>query len=151
MREAEQEIVRLATNTLHALSGGEYSLELDESLKKEDEALVLLVRQAGSAETTPVQYLSGSQKFRVAISIALAIGQFSSGQDRPLESVIIDEGFGSLDKDGLRATADELNKLKGLLKRIILVSHQEEFTENFPAMYQLSKSDTGTVATKVRR
>ena len=151
VREAEQEIVRLATNTLHALSGGEYSLELDESLKKEDEALVLLVRQAGSAETTPVQYLSGSQKFRVAISIALAIGQFSSGQDRPLESVIIDEGFGSLDKDGLRATADELNKLKGLLKRIILVSHQEEFTENFPVMYQLSKSDTGTVATKVRR
>ena len=117
----------------------------------QDEALVLLVRQAGSAETTPVQYLSGSQKFRVAISIALAIGQFSSGQDRPLESVIIDEGFGSLDKDGLRATADELNKLKGLLKRIILVSHQEEFTENFPVMYQLSKSDTGTVATKVRR
>jgi len=152
VREAETEIVRLANSTLGALTGGEFSLELDENQRTDDKALVLQTRRVDVSEPTAVEYLSGSQKFRVAISIALAIGQFSSGQDRPLESVIIDEGFGSLDRDGLRATADELNKLKGLLKRIILVSHQEDFTEHFPVMYQLSKGDgSGTIATKVRR
>ena len=95
--------------------------------------------------------LSGSQKFRVAVSIALAIGRFATGQARPLECVIIDEGFGSLDKDGLRAAAEELNRLKDHLRRIILVSHQEEFTDCFPVVIKLSKGESGTTAQAIRQ
>jgi DNA repair protein SbcC/Rad50 len=151
VREAEARIVHLADKTLQSLSEGDLSLELNTSEAKDEEALVLQVRRPDFAEPTGLDYLSGSQKFRVAISIALAIGQFSSGQDRPLECVIIDEGFGSLDKDGLRTTADELNKLKKHLKRIILVSHQEEFTDNFPAVIQLKKGENGTQLERVYR
>ena len=76
---------------------------------------------------------------------------FATGQSRPLESVIIDEGFGSLDRDGLAAAADELNRLKDHLRRIVLVSHQEEFASRFPVGYRLAQGETGTTATAFRR
>ncbi|HLJ94134.1 MAG TPA: hypothetical protein VKU02_13185, partial [Gemmataceae bacterium] len=111
------------------------------------------VRRAGDPLPIGVLFLSGSQKFRVAVSVALAVGRFASGRARPLEAVIIDEGFGSLDKDGLRAMADELKRLQRSqsLKRVILVSHQEEFTDQFPVGYRLSPGDNGTMAAPFRR
>jgi DNA repair exonuclease SbcCD ATPase subunit len=150
MREAEQAIISMAQQTLDHLSLGELSIALAETETGPDRAFDLAVRSGENTTPTSVKMLSGSQKFRVAISIALAIGRFASGQARPLECVIIDEGFGSLDKEGLRTTADELNRLKGLLKRIILVSHQDEFTERFPAMIRLSKGEQGTTAEAIR-
>src|SRR5262249_60573204 len=98
-----------------------------------------------------VSFLSGSQKFRVAVSVALAIGRFAAGQARPLESVIIDEGFGTLDRDGLRAAAEELNRLRQHLRRIVLVSHQEEFADRFPAVIQLSSGENGTTVERRRQ
>jgi DNA repair exonuclease SbcCD ATPase subunit len=152
IREAEAAIVRLTQQTLANLSGGDLSVALAEA-DGDDKAFDLLVRRGGDQEPTPVKMLSGSQKFRVAVSVALAIGRFATGQARPLECVIIDEGFGSLDKDGLRAAADELNRLKDMqeLKRVIVVSHQEEFTDQFPVVIRLSKGDAGTTAEAVRQ
>lgn len=117
----------------------------------DDEAFALCVRQADKPTPTGVNYLSGSEKFRVAVSVALAIGRFAAGQARPLESVIIDEGFGSLDRDGLRAAADELNRLRQYLRRIIVVSHQEEFAKRFPVLIQLNHGENGTTAAALRQ
>ena len=151
VRGAEQAIVAMANETVGKLSGGDLSMALDPAETKEDEAFALCVRRAGSDSPIAVNFLSGSQKFRVAISVALAIGRYATNQSHPLECVIIDEGFGSLDKDGLRATAEELNLLKCHLKRIILVSHQDEFTDQFPVVIQLSAGENGTTARAVRR
>lgn len=151
VRDAERQIVRLADDTVRQLSDGDLSLELDDSIKNDREALAIAVRRSDSANAIPVDYLSGSQKFRVAVAIALAMGRFAAGQARPLESVIIDEGFGSLDKDGLRASAEELNRLRQHLRKIILVSHQEDFVSAFPVGWQLAKGDDGTTATRFRR
>jgi DNA repair exonuclease SbcCD ATPase subunit len=151
VRDAKTQIVRLANDTVRNLSDGELSIELDHSDESGDEAFALLVRRSDDPIPTEVAYLSGSQKFRNAISVALAIGRFAAGQARPLECVIIDEGFGSLDKDGLRFAAEELNRLKQYLRRILLVSHQEEFTGHFPVVIRLSKGENGTVAEAVRR
>ena len=151
VREAESAIVAMANETVGKLSGGDLSMALDPAEAKEDEAFALCVRRAGSDSPIAVGFLSGSQKFRVAIAVALAIGRYATNQSHPLECVIIDEGFGSLDKDGLRAAAEELNALKAHLKRIILVSHQDDFTDQFPVVIQLTAGENGTVATKVRR
>jgi len=145
LREAEAEIVGHADTIVRNLSNGDLSLELDPNEKKDDEALVLRVHRPESPVPTPVMFLSGSQKFRVAIALALAIGRFATTGARPIECVIIDEGFGSLDKDGLEATAQELKRLKEYLKRIILVSHQEEFIEHFPMAIRLKPGEAGTV------
>ncbi|MDB5311574.1 MAG: double-strand break repair Rad50 ATPase [Gemmataceae bacterium] len=149
--DAQREIVRLAHDTVKNLSDGDLSIELDGSADGSDEAFALLVRRADDPTPIGVNYLSGSQKFRVAISVALAIGRFAAGQARPLECVIIDEGFGSLDKEGLRFAAEELNRLKQYLRRIVLVSHQDEFTEHFPVVIQLTKGENGTTARTVRK
>lgn len=151
VRTAEREIVRLANDTVQNLSDGDLTVELDDGTDGDDEAFALRVRQADAPTPTGVNYLSGSQKFRLAISVALAIGRFAAGQARPLESVIIDEGFGSLDRDGLRAAADELNRLRQHLRRIIVVSHQEEFAKRFPVVIQLSHGENGTTAVAVRQ
>ncbi|HMO36533.1 MAG TPA: hypothetical protein PKA06_10865, partial [Gemmatales bacterium] len=154
MQDAQVQIVELARQTLLQLSNHELSLELNPpDGDTADQALDLCVRHAESAHVTPMEYLSGSQKFRVAIAIALAIGRYAAGQSRPLESVIIDEGFGSLDREGLQAMAEELLELQRsqLLRRIILVSHQEEFADRFAAGYTLSPSEQGTQVKAWRR
>jgi exonuclease SbcC len=153
VRAAERAIVRLADETVGRLSAGDLSLSLaaGDDTDREEKAFTLAVRRAGGADAIGVDYLSGSQKFRVAVAMALAIGRYKTNQSRHLESVIIDEGFGSLDRDGLRAAAEELNGLRGLLKRVVIVSHQEEFTDQFPVVIRLSAGPNGTVATKVRR
>jgi DNA repair exonuclease SbcCD ATPase subunit len=154
VRDAEQQIVGLANDTLQHLSDGDLSLEQDdEAAGRDDKAFALRVRRAGDPLPIGVLFLSGSQKFRVAVSVALAVGRFASGRARPLEAVIIDEGFGSLDKDGLRAMADELKRLQRSqsLKRVILVSHQDEFTDQFPVGYRLSPAEGGTAAAPFRR
>jgi DNA repair protein SbcC/Rad50 len=154
VRDAEQQIVGLANDTLQNLSDGELSLEQDDEVAgRDDKAFALRIRQTGDPLPIGVLFLSGSQKFRVAVSVALAVGRFASGRARPLEAVIIDEGFGSLDKDGLRAMADELKRLQRAqsLKRVILVSHQDEFTDQFPVGYRLSSADNGTIAAPFRR
>ena len=154
VRHAEQQVVALANNTLQNLSDGELSLEQnDEAVGRDDKAFALRVRRSGDPLPIGVLFLSGSQKFRVAVSVALAVGRFASGRAEPLEAVIIDEGFGSLDKDGLRAMADELKRLQRTqsLKRVILVSHQEEFTDQFPVGYKLCPGPNGTTAIPFRR
>ncbi len=91
-----------------------------------------------------VAFLSGSQKFRVAVSLALGIGQYASRQHRPIESVIIDEGFGCLDRENRQTMIQELQNLRDQLRRIILVSHQEEFTDAFHDGFRFEMVDGTT-------
>jgi DNA repair exonuclease SbcCD ATPase subunit len=46
--------------------------------------------------------------------------------------------------------ADELNRLKQYLRRIVLVSHQEEFADRFRAVIKLSRGESGTMAEAIR-
>jgi DNA repair exonuclease SbcCD ATPase subunit len=98
-----------------------------------------------------VNYLSGSQKFRVAVSLALGIGQYASKQHRPIESVMIDEGFGCLDRNGRQVMIQELQNLRGHLRCILLVSHQEEFADAFPDGYRFELIDGSTKVSSNRR
>jgi DNA repair protein SbcC/Rad50 len=91
-----------------------------------------------------VAFLSGSQRFRVAVSLALGIGQYARGRRRPIEAVIIDEGFGCLDRFGRAEMIEQLGALRGRLARIILVSHQEEFTDAFSDGYRFEVVDGAT-------
>lgn len=90
---------------------------------------------------TPIELLSGGQRFRVAVSLALGIGRHAGQGRGRIESVIIDEGFGSLDKEGRREMLEELHGLKDELKRIILVSHHEEIADTFKSRYKVELTD----------
>jgi DNA repair exonuclease SbcCD ATPase subunit len=148
LRHAERGIVQYANAVLGRLSGGELYLRLCGSGNGEDAAekalqLEALSRAAGH-EPIRVEFLSGSQRFRVAVSLALGIGQYASRRQRPVESVIIDEGFGCLDKANRQVMIQELQNLRGQLRRILVVSHQEEFAAAFPDGYHFELVDGTT-------
>ncbi|MEZ6139236.1 MAG: SMC family ATPase [Zavarzinella sp.] len=149
VRTAEQQIVFFANAILDRLSSGSLALQIaptEEGIEERALHLVVINRHTGDA-AIGVEFLSGSQKFRVAVSLALAIGQYSSRQHRPMESVIIDEGFGSLDNNGRLMMLQELQQLQGQLKRILLVSHQEDFAQAFPNRVQFDLSGGETQVT----
>jgi DNA repair exonuclease SbcCD ATPase subunit len=152
VRTAERQIVDCANGMLDRLSAGQLFLRLIESDAGTDKALELECynRVTGEAPVN-VNYLSGSQKFRVAVSLALGIGQYASKQHRPIESVMIDEGFGCLDRNGRQVMIQELQNLRGHLRCILLVSHQEEFADAFPDGYRFELIDGSTKVSSNRR
>jgi DNA repair exonuclease SbcCD ATPase subunit len=152
VRQAERKIVDCANAVLDRLSGGQLYLRLHRDSDGEgaaDQALHLeAYNRTASPEPIGVAFLSGSQRFRVAVSLALGIGQYASRRHRPIESVIIDEGFGCLDRQGRQVMIQELHNLKGQLRCVLLVSHQEEFAEAFPDGYRFELIEGTTVATR---
>ncbi len=167
LQQAEAVIVENANRLLDTMSGGILQLQLKGSEEAPapangkaaaPKALELLaINQATGGRAMPVDFLSGSQKFRVAVALALGIGQFASGGgrgdnrdghqgSRRIESVIIDEGFGSLDQEGRENIIGELRGLSSILKRVIVVSHQEELARAFPSRYEITLEDGSSTA-----
>lgn len=152
INQAEIAIVNRANDVLYNLSAGRWSLELRERGRNK-KALDVVVYDAktGGNNPIPIVLASGSQRFRIAISLALAIGQYIRQESQRIESVIIDEGFGSLDKVGRDDTIQELRNLHQHLEKIILVSHQEEFYGTFPTGYGIDIVDGASKVTLIGR
>jgi DNA repair protein SbcC/Rad50 len=146
VRQAEQRIVGLANDILIRVSSGDLSIEPPDP--ESDRAFELSVRRTGCPESIAAANLSGGQRFRLAVSLALAVCKFASGEKLPLESVIIDEGFGSLDREGRMAMISELRdgqELARMFKRVLVVSHQDDFASAFPVGYMLSSQGGTTI------
>jgi DNA repair exonuclease SbcCD ATPase subunit len=156
VRDAEQAIVELANLELTGLTQGRLRLSLRAGKDGEDtaqKALDLLVHNQETSGEHPMALglASGSQKFRIAISLALAIGRYLARETRRVESVIIDEGFGCLDRASREDAVAVLRELSGHLSRVILVSHQEEFSGRFKSGYRIDLEDRTSVPTRVSR
>ncbi|MCI0462953.1 MAG: SMC family ATPase [Gemmataceae bacterium] len=155
VRQAERQVVDHANSVLDRLSGGQLYLRLAGEAGGEGNSAKALELEAHNRVTGEkpinVAFLSGSQKFRVAVSLALGIGQYASRQHRAIESVIIDEGFGCLDRHGRQVMIQELQNLRGQLRCILLVSHQEEFAEAFSDGYRFELTNGTAVATRFQR
>jgi exonuclease SbcC len=147
VRRAERQIVDHANAVLDRLSGGQLYLRLrsgDDGANSEKALELEAFNRTTGGAAINVAFLSGSQRFRVAVSLALGIGQYASRAHRPIESVIIDEGFGCLDRNGRQVMIQELQNLRGHLQCVLLVSHQEEFVDAFSDGYRFELIDGTT-------
>ncbi|MFL5329587.1 MAG: AAA family ATPase [Gemmataceae bacterium] len=153
IRQAEKQIVSFANAVLDRLSSGELCLRLRGGPEDEPERALELeaYNRVTGKDAINVAFLSGSQRFRVAVSLALGIGQFASRRHRPIESVIVDEGFGCLDRLGRQAMIQELQNLRGQLQCVLLVSHQEEFADAFANTYHFELEDGASKVTRAMR
>ncbi|HWG43014.1 MAG TPA: SMC family ATPase [Gemmataceae bacterium] len=155
VRQAERQVIEYANAVLDRLSGGQLYLKLSGEANGEGNAAKALELEAYNRSTGEkpinVAFLSGSQKFRVAVSLALGIGQYASRQHRPIESVIIDEGFGCLDSQGRQVMIQELQNLRSQMRCILLVSHQEEFAEAFSDGYHFELESGATKVTRFQK
>jgi DNA repair protein SbcC/Rad50 len=148
LQKAEAGIVYHANEILDGISGGTLRLELQSSTDRKAEALDMVAYNTAisASQTQPIRLLSGSQQFRVSVSLALGIGKYAGNENHRLESVIIDEGFGSLDENGRREMIQAIKELGDgvVLKCIIVVSHQREFFDEFPNRYLVELVDGST-------
>lgn len=93
-------------------------------------------------EIRSVHTLSGGESFLVSLALALGLSSLSSNRMR-VESLFIDEGFGSLDADTLRVAMDALEQLQTLGRKIGVISHVSEMNEHIATQIRVEKSVNG--------
>ena len=93
-------------------------------------------------EVRSVHSLSGGESFLVSLALALGLSSLSSNRMN-VESLFIDEGFGSLDMDTLRIAMDALERLQMQGRKIGVISHVAEMMERIPAQVQVVKTGSG--------
>lgn len=141
------EIVDRASQRLYRMTSGRYQAEADmQSYNAQGNAgLDLYVLDGWNGARRHVGSLSGGEKFMLAISLALGLAdiiQEKSGGAR-LESLFIDEGFGSLDAESLSLAISVLDELRGG-KMVGIISHVEELQERIPSRIMVEKGAKGS-------
>ena len=122
---------------------------LERVLTSSGPSLGLLVRdQDMGGEIRSVNSLSGGESFLVSLALALGLASLSSTRVR-VESLFIDEGFGSLDSDTLRVAMDALDSLHSTGRKVGVISHVQEMTERISTRILVQPAGGGTSSVTV--
>jgi len=135
--EALDSLVAEASATLMELSAGQYQLDRDDR----NDLVVIDFEDAGARR--PVHTLSGGETFQASLALALALSrqvvQLSAGM-RDLNSMFLDEGFGTLDPETLDTVATTLERLAADKDRMVgLVTHVAALAERVPVRFVVSR------------
>jgi exonuclease SbcC len=90
-------------------------------------------------EVRSIHSLSGGEAFLTSLALALGLSSLSSNRMK-VESLFIDEGFGSLDSDTLRVAMDALEHLQTQGRKIGVISHVAEMTERIAVRIHVRKT-----------
>jgi len=135
--EALESLVAEASEILMQLSGGQYELNRD----KRNELVVLDHNDAGTMR--PVNTLSGGETFQASLALALALSHQVvglSGGKRDLNSMFLDEGFGTLDEATLDTVAATLERLASETDRMVgIVTHVPALAERVPVQFAVTR------------
>ncbi len=101
-----------------------------------------VVDQDMGDEVRTVYSLSGGESFLVSLALALGLASLSSSRMK-VESLFIDEGFGSLDPTTLNIAMDALERLHNQGRKVGVISHVQEMTERIPVQIKVSKMQSG--------
>ncbi|MDY4249857.1 AAA family ATPase [Bacteroides pyogenes] len=93
-------------------------------------------------EVRTVYSLSGGESFLISLALALGLSSLSSN-NLTVESLFIDEGFGSLDTDSLRTAMEALEQLQMQGRKIGVISHVQEMSERIAVQVQVQKKANG--------
>ena len=93
-------------------------------------------------EIRTVYSLSGGESFLVSLALALGLSSLSSNNLK-VESLFIDEGFGSLDAESLRTAMEALEQLQMQGRKIGVISHVQEMSERISVQVQVHKKVNG--------
>ncbi|REC95787.1 AAA family ATPase [Kushneria indalinina] len=93
-------------------------------------------------ERRSVHSLSGGETFLVSLALALALASMASNQ-LTIETLFIDEGFGSLDPQSLSQAMDALDALQSLGRRVGVISHVQDMHERIPVQIRVAPRGNG--------
>jgi len=139
-------LVASATAILHELSGGAYSLSFD------GRGNFSVIDHLNAEAVRSVRTLSGGETFLASLALALAladeVAQLAATGAVHLESIFLDEGFGTLDPDTLDTVATAIEELGARGRMVGLVTHVRDLAERLPVRYDIVKQGNTSTVTR---
>lgn len=148
-----EQITEAANIRLDHLSNGQFRLECSERQESHgrQSGLSLDVYDGYTGQARDVKTLSGGEKFNASLCLALGMAdviQSFQGNVR-IDTMFIDEGFGSLDEESLVRAIDTLIELQKSGRMVGVISHVAELKEAMPAILEVEKMKEGHSRTKI--
>ncbi|MCQ1985207.1 AAA family ATPase [Arthrobacter sp. zg-Y844] len=142
-----EQVAAAATERLAAMTGGRYALVHSDSKSGNRKAgLGLHVTDEWTGQHRDTSTLSGGESFMASLALALGLAdvvqQEAGGVN--IETLFVDEGFGSLDEQSLEQVMDALEGLRDGGRVVGLVSHVAEMKQRIPAQLQILKGRNGS-------
>lgn len=142
------DILREANGRLSKMTSGRYMLlrKTDRSKGNAQSGLELLVFDQYTGQERHVKTLSGGESFKAALALALGLAdvvqQYAGGVS--LETMFIDEGFGTLDPESLDQAIEALIEIQSSGRLVGIISHVPELKERIDARLEVTASQTGS-------
>lgn len=142
-----EEIVAAANGRLRQMSGGRYLLEHSDALnfRNAQSGLSVTILDLHTGRSRSTNSLSGGETFLASLALALGLAEVVTGRAGgiTLDTLFIDEGFGSLDSETLEIAMATLDSLRAGGRTVGLISHVEAMKEQIPAKLAIEVADGG--------
>jgi exonuclease SbcC len=138
-QEANYLLAKLTDNQAHIF------IESLRDLKKGGTKETLDIKISDATGIRPYELFSGGEAFRIDFSLRIAISKLLARRaGTSLQTLIIDEGFGSQDEEGLSHIMEVLYKVQDDFAKIIIVSHLPSMKDKFPVHFLINKGPQGS-------
>jgi len=147
IEDAIPEIEQEANHLLAKLTDNQAQLFIESlrDLKKGGTKETLDIKISDAAGVRPYELFSGGEAFRIDFALRIAISKLLARRaNTSLQTLIIDEGFGSQDEEGLAHIMDALHKIQDDFAKIIIVSHLPSMKDQFPIHFMVEKTTNGS-------
>lgn len=148
-----ERIIQSANERLKDMSNGQFVLMRSDrqEVRGKQSGLGLDVYDAYTGQTRDVKTLSGGEKFNASLCLALGMADVIQGFQGAvsIDTMFIDEGFGSLDEESLNKAIDTLIELQKSGRMIGVISHVPELKAALPAILEVRKSKEGHSKTRI--
>lgn len=151
IEQALPEMESQANEILDRLSGGSMSVAFAtereyKDKKRDDKKQTLDILINDSNGMREYELFSGGEAFRINFSIRMALSKFLANRaGARLQTLVIDEGFGSQDADGRQRLIEAINLISKDFSKILVITHLEELKDAFPSRIEVQKVDGSSV------
>lgn len=138
-QEANTLLAKLTDNQAHL------SIESLRDLRSGKTKETLDIKISDALGVRPYELFSGGEAFRIDFALRIAISKLLARRSgAALQTLIIDEGFGSQDEEGLAQMMEALYTIQEDFAKILIVSHLASMKEQFPVHFKVSKTAEGS-------
>lgn len=137
--EANRLLGRMTDNQMHL------SFEMQRDTKKGDTVETLDIKIADTLGTRAYDAFSGGEAMRANFAVRVALSRLLARRaGARLETLVIDEGFGSLDALGRERMVEAITSVQDDFRRIIVITHIDDLKDRFPALIEVAKTPHGS-------
>jgi len=150
IEQALPQIEAKANDLLDRLSDGQMSIRFVtqaeyKNKKREDLKETLDIQISDSVGVRNYEMYSGGEAFRVNFALRLALSEIlAQRKGARLQTLVIDEGFGSQDVQGRQRLIEAINLVKNDFAKILVITHLDELKDAFPTRIEVEKTDQGS-------